>query len=92
MMNRWFMNPVMKLLAISFLAAARNGCGSAWVILPKYPAPYSYPHYKEVTESEVAINDAAIKTYLLQSRRWLRAKLAVESRPDPSLTPATTGL
>jgi hypothetical protein len=50
------------------MAAASSGCGNAWVVFPKYPAPYSHPHYEALNEPEVVINQVIAGAKLWQYR------------------------
>jgi len=62
------MKRAFTIIVMLCVAAALNSCENAWVVFPKYPAPYSYQHPKKVTGSEIGINHVTVGVSLGQSR------------------------
>lgn len=57
-----------KVIVVVCVYAALSSCESAWVVFPKYPAPYSYQHAKKVKGVEIEINHVTVGVSLGQSR------------------------
>lgn len=57
-----------KVLGTLFVAISLTGCDSAWVVFPKYPAPYSYPHHEKVEGAAIGINSVTAEVSLGQNR------------------------
>ena len=60
-------NPL-KVLGLLCMVVGLKSCESAWVVFPKYPAPYGYQHNKRVKGARIEINDLTAEVTLGQNR------------------------